>query len=79
MFKSLLEGIHPDILPLSEGLLNVFLPDALDSEMLELDCHVLTAHMQGAHAPLTAVFANLNTKMPDLNHEIISRKNEWHI
>ena len=62
MFEALLEGIHPDVLPLPEALLNVFLPDALYAQVLELYCHVLRADMQCAHAPLAAILANLEQR-----------------
>ena len=62
MFESLFERIHPDLLPLSQGLLDVFLPDALYSQVLELYCHVLRVDMQGTHAPLAAILANLEQR-----------------
>ena len=77
MFEALFKRVHSDVLPLPEALFNVFLPDALDAQVLELYCHVLRADMQCTHAPLAAILANLEQRCCQPECMKSSQENEW--
>ena len=53
--KALSEGVHSNLLPLSEGVCNVSPPDALDTEMGELHRHLVVVDVHGADSLLAAV------------------------
>lgn len=54
-----LEGVHPDLLPELQRLLNLLLLDALDAQRLEAHAHGVRRDLKGAHALLAALLANL--------------------
>jgi hypothetical protein len=53
-----LKGVHPDLLPERERLLDLLLLDALDSEALEGDGHGVGRDLEGADALLAALLAH---------------------
>ena len=61
VFESLSERVNSDLLPLLQRLLHILPPDTLDSEVGELQDHVLGVAVQRAHPLLTSFSANLQT------------------